>query len=481
MLLLVNLILTAMPMILGPAMVINVADSVVNNAAMSTMAQSASGRLAVVTNGYSVTSPVVISNTTWLVLLCSGDVETNPGPAAVEVAQGYEQSLVEGLAKLCRAAPSDTVRTVLGVWSPNKPGNEIRNTWQQGRRFLAPSLKGTLAWLTCSRECDVKGTKHDVAEQLLIALEALLPDTCQVCKELYSVDREDRPSLCCKGCRQGFHQTCFDRLEVGPSLAELPGEFSWLCSACAPLYELKTVVGGYKGQERPRLNRRGPVIPQPALPQQSTQQQQVQPQQLAGAESGGGEGVIQPDSQPAAADPIAEALSPPLPQPPPLPQSTPPGASAEISDQVCVLFLTGECPHGLSGKTEGICPDNHPKRCMPYMKWGNKSEKGCSGTTCGKCHPTLCPKSLDLKCLDRQCPWTLHTHRCMRADTVVRRGGGGDQNRGDWARVVGNGRGFKGGPRSGQHNQQGYSDAGQYRHGAGNSGQRRQVCGVGFS
>jgi hypothetical protein len=147
----------------------------------------------------------------------------------------YERSLVEGLAKLCRAAPSDTVRSVLGVWSPSKPGNEIRVTWQQGKRFLAPDLKGTLAWLTNSRECDIKGTKHDVAQLLLVALESLLPDTCQLCKEIYTVEREDTPSLRCKGCSQGFHQSCYDRLEVGPSLAELPGVLLALLSLCSSL------------------------------------------------------------------------------------------------------------------------------------------------------------------------------------------------------------------------------------------------------
>ena len=135
-------------------------------------------------SGNRVTSPAVVTNTVWLLLQLSGDVETNPGPPTVEVgaAQGYERCLVEGLAKLCRAAPSDTVRSVLGVWSPSKPGNEIRVTWQQGKRFLAPDLKGTLAWLTNARECDIKGTKHDVAQLLLVALESLLPDTCQLCK-----------------------------------------------------------------------------------------------------------------------------------------------------------------------------------------------------------------------------------------------------------------------------------------------------------
>ena len=42
----------------------------------------------------------------------------------------------------------------------------------------------------------------------------------------------------------------------------------------------------------------------------------------------------------------------------------------------------------------------------------------------------LCPKSHDLKCLDRLCPWKLHTHRCVRADTERRRETGAGQGLG---------------------------------------------------
>ena len=385
-------------------------------------------------------------NSSQLLLLLSGDVETNPGPPTVEVTtqESYEQSLVEGLDRLCRAAPSEKVRTVIGVWKPTKPGNEIRNTWQQGRRFLSPDLKGTLAWLTNTRECDVKGTKHDVAGQLLIALEALLPDTCQVCKEMYSVEREDSPSLRCKGCSQGFHQACYDRLELGPSLAELPGEFSWMCSVCAPLYQLTTVVGGSKGQERPRLSSRCPTsLPASADPQP------------AHSDSGevGTAGGEQADE--------AEVPATHVPEAPPLPAAPAEQSTAETAGQVCALYLSGECPFGISGRTGGTCPDRHPKRCMPYMRWGNRSERGCSGTTCGKAHPTLCPKSQDLRCLDRICPWKLHTHRCVRSD----------QGRGQ-TRAQG------GGSVRPQPYNQGYRE--QRRHqGQGGGGQQRQGAAAG--
>ena len=130
---------------------------------------------------------------------------------------------------------------------------------------------------------------------------------------------------------------------MGPSLAELPGEFSWLCTVCAPLYELKTVVGGSKGQERPRLNRRGPSIAQPG--QQSTQQAE------GFGEGGGGQGL--PAGPPVAAETVAvgQIVTPP---PPPLPTSNSTTAGPGVSGQVCVLFLTGEFLYGLSGKTVGV-------------------------------------------------------------------------------------------------------------------------------
>ena len=81
-------------------------------------------------------------------------METNPGPHSEQ----FEKSLCEGLAKLCQAAPTDIVMSVLAAWSPTKSGNDIRATWSQGKKFLATTLKGTLAWLTNTRESEVKGT-----------------------------------------------------------------------------------------------------------------------------------------------------------------------------------------------------------------------------------------------------------------------------------------------------------------------------------
>ena len=91
------------------------------------------------------------------------------------------------------------------------------------------------------------------------------------------------------------------------------------------------------------------------------------------------------------------------------------------------------------------CHGLHPKRCTLYMRWGDRDSRGCSGTTCGKVHPTLCPKSLDLRCFDKFCQWKLHTQRCQRATAAAggwqsvnnsRERGGGQQgqDRGGYGR-----------------------------------------------
>ena len=136
-LLLTNFLVTALHMIVVPVAVISVTESFVN---ISAMKESDTGTAIGAPNVHSasVTSTYINHPYMQLGLLLSGDVETNPGPLTAEVT--FENRLVEGLAKLCRAAPSDEVRKVLGVWSPGKPGNEIRNTWQHGKGFLALSL-----------------------------------------------------------------------------------------------------------------------------------------------------------------------------------------------------------------------------------------------------------------------------------------------------------------------------------------------------
>ena len=97
--------------------------------------------------------------------------------------------------------------------------------------------------------------KTEVVQGIILGIERLLPDTCGSCSMEYVIDRETTPSLLCKGCNQGFHQPCLEKLLDGKvNFPLLPGSLWWLCDKCSPYYQLVTTVG-QGGRSRPTRSR----------------------------------------------------------------------------------------------------------------------------------------------------------------------------------------------------------------------------------
>jgi hypothetical protein len=282
--------------------------------------------------------------------------------------------------------------------------------------------------------------KAELIDSLIIAIEVLLPDMCSVCQSEYSVGREETPALRCKGCYQGFHQPCLEQMLGGQkSLPSLPGSVYLLCAACSPNYVLMTTTGGSK----PAAGRRrlSPVHDLDDTPVAGTSTGSdseaastlTQPARLPPATVMSGlpflwadtqvDGVARTSTVGAGVSSTSGGPSPP-PLPPPTIRSGLPFLWAERANQSqqpaptadCQAYLRGECSHGISGKVNGNCDRLHRRRCNKYMKWGNKQEKGCTQAVCGKIHPLLCPKSLDMKCLDQSCSYKLHTLKCLRQE-----------------------------------------------------------------
>ena len=239
------------------------------------------------------------------------------------------------------------------------------------------------------------------------------------CNQDYIVGRQETPGLKCKGCGQGFHQPCLEKsLDGKKALSSLPGSLYWLCGSCGPCYELVTTVG-QGGRNKPTRKR---IVTVPGGDTSSDTLQHIQPVQ-----------VPNPVSAPSAtvrsrlpylwagvaeAPETVQAATIPPPQPPPLPsaavRSGLPFLWQEAGTSECQQYLLGTCPHGISGKVNGVCSGLHKKRCGKYMKWGSENDKGCSSSDCDKAHPILCPSSHQLKCVDQACTYKLHTSKCVR-------------------------------------------------------------------
>ena len=207
-------------------------------------------------------------------------------------------------------------------------------------------------------------------------------------------------------------------LDGKPTLPALPGSIYWLCGSCTPCYELFTTVG-QGGRSKPTRrkttsllgegnNRGRPSVPQP--------QQPASNQQEADASVGQVPPLVRVGLPFLWKEDIREAEIPdPPPQPTASEQARVPGEGQAPHQEECLLYLQGNCPHGISGKVNGGCQRQHRKRCMKFMKWENKGENGCKADNCDKAHPSVCARSLDLQCLVVNCPARLHTLKCKRA------------------------------------------------------------------
>ena len=106
------LLLTTMVNITSLTLVIN---NMANSTPMQMQGARSESEFSDSFKSYSATAVVNQYDSSILLVLCN-DVESNPGPHS----ESFEKSLCDGLANLCRDAPSETVRSVLGGMEPNQ-------------------------------------------------------------------------------------------------------------------------------------------------------------------------------------------------------------------------------------------------------------------------------------------------------------------------------------------------------------------------
>ena len=317
-----------------------------------------------------------------------------------------EQRQAEVLSHLIVETSDEEIKAVLRLYDPSLTEKQLQKALNKPR--LA-QLTATLNFLGLDKS--EEDHKPEVIEKLVIRLQSLFPDECQICKSDYVVRRTDKPLIECARCTQGVYAQCLAR-KLGIAQNELeqmtPDEILlklnpyslqtliYLCGAC---YESQ-----YDNGPTPISNRqliqtaksndaedsddgiRNHVNRSSSTQTPATANAQAQP----------------PDHHASAAEDLYDADTDSD------SEDNPPHSSSRRTKvepnktQTCSFYLKGQCKHGISGKG---CSFSHPKLCQKLMTNGTNGKRGCSkGRDCDKTHPKMCTSSLKKReCLNDKC------------------------------------------------------------------------------
>ena len=410
----------------------------------------------------SVHGPLTLLNVTWKAatlalllvvlspaclgsLLLIGGVEANPGPMT-------EDSKRSVLAALCAGAPTSEIRDCLRCYDTSKSTVQIERKIQG---ISVPNLVSTMTYLGVpGQDCYVKTA---IIRNLVCRIENLLPDTCFICENEYTIAKDEVPLLKCAICGQGIHSPCLlQMLEVTPEHQDsfgpdevlkkinpcnLPG-FFYICHCC----EKEKIPSDEDGKKKSHSNRdeipsHTNSVESASHPIQNDSEEVAEDPAAAAHASG----VVsqEDDSLAEAGDLIRRERMASRPCGPTdqsrgqqranhnHPDNTSlnqrPNDHRDRSDKrgeairthICSFYRRGNCRFGISGKG---CSRSHPKPCRKLLQHGNKGPRGCSeGSKCPKFHPQICSSSLTRgECLNEKCTFP-HVKGTRRSNTPALR------------------------------------------------------------
>ena len=242
--------------------------------------------------------------------------------------------------------------------------------------------------------------KPAVVHSIIVRVQNLLPETCQVCHEKYKFSIGEKPFLACKMCGQEVHKQCFqvllgitcDDADINPH--KLPG-IHYLCQAC----EDKIIP-----KNNPEGNPEGTI----ELPSTQDVEQAVfaQPSEKADTRQ-----QYEPESRelPQGQLPCTNISQSPELNSNPLDSPNLPlsgnNSQKQTQKKICAHYRRNQCRFGMKGKD---CPFLHPERCKKLLTHGTKQPDGCNqGRKCEHFHPKMCPNSIAKRlCLDDKCQLT---------------------------------------------------------------------------
>ena len=147
--------------------------------------------------------------------------------------QAWETIISELIVK----ATDKSVQSCLRTYDPKDPSENIIQTLR--KKCKKEQLKKTFKFLGGNSVDSLDAA--ELAEHIVVKVQNLFPDICQICQEVYCVKLEDKHFLACGSCGQEVHKQCYlkelenlnlitdDKLQI--MLFSIPG-FYYLCASC---------------------------------------------------------------------------------------------------------------------------------------------------------------------------------------------------------------------------------------------------------
>ena len=318
--------------------------------------------------------------------------DTNETPEVTYINRnGIEISDINILTELCDEAGSASIdiRNCLKSYSLNTATKQLKCTFNQ---FKKPIIVETLQFLNALDRNWDNYKKEACVHELICRIQNLLIDKCQFCDHYYATPRNEVPLLQCSLCGQSVHNECLKKL-LGDKYLEtmttsevekLVNPFNisslkFMCVQCSCATLPQSSDGLKKSIAKKSTTHDCEVVATTEVP------------------------IIKDGD-------INNTIYPPPPQ---HSRKLP-----EVSSEDCQRYLIGQCPHGISGKTEvrgERCKFTHRKRCRKFCNFGTRSGLGCKkGKSCQYFHPILCKYSVQRGlCTNLECKFThlKHTQR----------------------------------------------------------------------
>ena len=263
--------------------------------------------------------------------------------------------------------------------------------------------------------------KSTCVHELIYRIQSLLPETCAICKDSYTILKDDPRYLSCSVCKQEVHRECYMPLlkvcekNLVDTIFNIPG-IHYLCSSCeydhipddAASLKRKKVTGNQTELSEitkaiEKIAEVGPGTTKKDEPPIILKSILVTTRQ--GADISHVKNVsFSPDisSNTNSIQSISHGKKNTHIQPTVHVKNEERKNTSEPHTKVCSHYVNNTCKFGMKGKE---CPFLHPKRCTKLMNFGTKTDKGCNlGKKCKDFHPKMCPLSIAKgECFDERC------------------------------------------------------------------------------